>query len=164
MRNHPWAVALAILVLASAASAQTKISVAEQCGRPTSEYTIPVGDHPGHVFRIEQSSCSEEPALEIGGVAVKEHHATGFSEMDAGKGKDHWYHVFLMANGDSVFARSEGTGEFDGLRFRSSTADWTFQGGTGKFQDLKGSGTLNCHPATGGYACQAEGQYTLPAS
>jgi hypothetical protein len=164
MRNHPWAVAWAILWVAGAASAQTKISVAEQCGRPTSEYTIPVGDHPGHVFRIEQTSCTEEPALEIGGVAVKEHHATGFSEMDGGKGKDHWFHVFVMANGDSVFARSEGTAEFDGLRFRSSSAEWTFLPGTGKFQGLKGSGTLKCHPGTGGFACQAEGEYSLPAS
>ncbi len=167
MKNHLWAVTVAILatlLAAGVAQAQTRISVSEQCGRPTAEYTIQVGDHPGHVYRIEQTDCKEDPVLEIGGVAVKEHHSTGFIEMNAGKGTDHWYHVFVMANGDNVYARSEGTAEFDGLRFRSSTAKWTFEPGTGKFQGLKGSGTLNCRPGQGGFACQADGEYTLPGS
>ena len=46
VRPGLWFVSLALLALALAgpASEQTKIAVSEQCGRPTSEYTIRVGD------------------------------------------------------------------------------------------------------------------------
>jgi len=145
--------------LAGLASAQTKISISEQCGRPNPEYTIQVGDHPGHMFRIEQSTCTWEGTLEIAGVGVKQHQVTGFSEMDGAKGSDHWFHVFTMANGDSVYARSQGTATYDGRRFQSSTAEWTFEGGTGKFQGLKGSGSYTCHPSPNGFACEAQGEY-----
>jgi len=161
MRTRDVLIGLAALSLAGVASAQTKITISEQCTRPTAEYTIPVGDHPGHLFRIEQSTCTPQPVVEIAGVAVKQHQVTGFSEIDAGQGTGHdqWFHVFTMANGDSVYARSQGTAAFDGTRFKSSTAQWTFEGGTGKFQGLKGSGSYACHPAPGGWACDAQGEY-----
>ena len=154
------------LALAGLASAQTKISTSELCARPSPEYTIQLGDHPGHMFRIEQSTCAPQGTFEIAGVAVKEHQVTGFSEIDAAKGagNDQWFHVFTMANGDTISARSQGTASFDGARFRSSSAKWTFESGTGKFQWVKGGGTYSCHPATGGWACDAQGEYTLPPS
>jgi hypothetical protein len=153
-----------VFLLAGSARAQTKISISEQCGRPTSEYTIPLGDHQGHLFRIEQSICTPAPPLEIGGVAVKQHQVTGFIEIDAAKGAgdDQWFHVFTMANGDSIYARSRGKATFDGARFKASTAKWSFESGTGKFQSIKGSGSYSCHPATAGWACDAEGLYELP--
>jgi hypothetical protein len=166
MRIHLWLVWLAAFSLATRASAQTKITMSEQCSRPTAEYTIQVGDHPGHMFRIEQSTCTLQPVVEIAGVAVKQHQVTGFSEIDAaqGAGHDRWFHVFTMANGDSVYARSQGTAAFDGTRFKSSTAQWTFEGGTGKFQGLKGSGSYACRPAPGGWGCDAQGEYGLGPS
>lgn len=153
-----------ITLLACPAWAQTKIAISEQCGRPTSEYTIQVGDHPGHMFRIEQSTCTPGPPLEIGGVAVKQHQVTGFIEIDAAKGAgdDQWFHVFTLTTGDSVYARSQGKAAFDGARFKSSTAKWNFTSGTGKFQTITGSGSYTCQPATGGWACEAQGTYELP--
>lgn len=158
------ALSLAITLIAGTAWAQTKIVIKEQCGRPTSEYTIPVGDHPGHMFRIEQSTCTPDPPLEIGGVAVKQHQVTGFIEIDAAKGSgdDQWFHAFNLANGDSIYARSQGKATFDGARFKSSTAKWSFESGRGKFQAIKGSGSYTCQPATGGWACEAQGAYELP--
>jgi hypothetical protein len=161
-RAAAWS--LAITVIAGTARAQTKIEIREQCGRPTAEYTIQAGDHPGHMFRIEQSTCTPEPPLEIGGVAVKQHQVTGFIEIDAarGAGDDQWFHVFTLANGDSIYARSQGKATFEGARFKSSTAKWNFASGTGKFQTIKGSGSYACQPATGGWACEAQGVYELP--
>jgi hypothetical protein len=153
---------LAALSLASGASAQTRIDLKEQCGRPTAEYTIQVGDHPGHAFRIEQANCTPEGTVEIAGVAIQQHQATGFAEMDVGKGANQWFHVFTMANGDSIYARSRGTANYDGRRFQSSTSQWTFEGGTGKFEKLKGTGSYTCRPAPGGFACEAQGEYTSP--
>jgi hypothetical protein len=158
--------ALSGVAFAGRAAAQAKIAISEQCGRPTPEYSIQLGDHPGHMFRIEQSTCTPQSPVEIAGVALKQAQVTGFSEIDAaqGAGHDQWFHVFTMANGDSIYARSQGKPDFDGARFKSSTAQWTFEGGTGKFQGLKGGGTYTCHPATGGWACEARGEYTLPTS
>lgn len=153
-----------ITLLTHTARAQRKIVISEQCGRPTSEYTIQVGDHPGHMFRIEQSTCTPAPPLEIGGVTVKQHQVTGFIEIDASKGAgdDQWFHVFTLTNGDSVYARSQGKATFEGARFKSSTAKWNFASGTGKFQAITGSGSYTCQPATGGWSCEAQGTYQLP--
>jgi hypothetical protein len=65
-----------------------------------------------------------------------------------------------MANGDSVFARSQGTANYQGRRFNSSTSKWTFEGGTGKFEKLRGEGSYACHPGPNGFACEASGEYT----
>jgi hypothetical protein len=149
--------------LALPAGAQTRIEFKEQCGRPTAEYTIQAGDHPGHAFRIEQTDCTPEGKVEIAGVAIQDHKATGFAEMDAGKGSNQWFHVFTVADGSSVYARSQGKANYEGKRFRSSTSRWKFAGGTGKFVKLSGTGSYTCHPAPGGFACQAEGEYSLPS-
>jgi hypothetical protein len=155
---------ISITMIAHPARAQTKIVISEQCGRPTSEYTIQVGDHPGHMFRIEQSTCTPGAPLDIGGVAVKQHLVTGFIEIDAaqGAGDDQWYHIFTLTNGDSVYARSQGKATFEGARFKASSAKWNFTSGTGKFQAITGSGSYTCHPAAGGWACEAQGTYQLP--
>jgi hypothetical protein len=153
---------LALGSFAAAASAQMKFEIREQCGRPTAEYTIQAGDHEGHAFRIQQTLCTPDGAFEIAGVAIKEHKATGFSEMDVGNGSNRWFHVFTMASGDTIYARSEGTANYQGRRYQSSTAWWTFEGGTGKFEKLSGRGTSSCHPAPGGFACEAQGDYSLP--
>jgi len=163
MKIHYSLAWLAALLVAAGASAQTKITISEQCSRPTAEYTIPVGDHPGHMFRIEQSTCTPQNAVEIEGVAVKQHQVTGFTEIDTaeGTGHDQWFHVFTMANGESVYARSQGTAAFEDARFKSSTAQWTFEGGTGKFKSLSGKGSYSCRPAPGGWACDAQGEYRM---
>jgi hypothetical protein len=141
---------------------QTKLDIRENCGRPTAEYTIQVGDHPGHAFRIEQVECTPEGTIEIGGVAIQKHVATGFAEMDVGQGKNQWAHVFTMANGDSIFAHAEGSASYQGRRYTSSTLKWDFEGGTGKFEKIKGEGSYTCGPGQGGFSCEAKGEYTLP--
>jgi hypothetical protein len=153
---------LAALALAGAARAQMQLELKELCGRPSAEYTIPVGDHPGHAFRIQQTDCAPEGTAEIAGVAIQKHQATGFTEIDAARGAHQWFHVFTMADGAQVFARSQGTAQYQGRRFQSSTSKWTLEGGTGKFEKLRGGGTYTCHPAAGGFACEAQGGYRLP--
>lgn len=160
MRIRPTVVLVAALMLAAQVHAKTKVEIKETCGRPTAEYTIQVGDHAGHAFRIQQTECTTEGTVGIAGVAIKNHKATGFTEMDGATGKHQWFHVFTMANGDSVYARSQGTANYSGRRFHSSTSKWTFRGGTGKFENLKGEGTYTCHPGPSGFACDASGEYT----
>lgn len=159
MRFSPTIVCGFTLALTSLAAAQTKIEIKETCGRPTAEYTIQVGDHAGHAFRIQQTECTTDALVEIAGVAIKDHKATGFTEMDTGSGKHQWFHVFTMANGDSIYARSEGSANYEGRRFSGSTSKWTFTGGTGSFEKLKGEGTYTCHPGPNGFACEASGEY-----
>jgi hypothetical protein len=162
MRKDRALALFAALLAAAPAVARTKIEIKETCGRPTVEYTIQAGDHPGYAFRIQQTDCVTEGAVAIAGVEIKSHKATGFTEMDEGKGRHRWFHVFTLANGDRLYARSEGTVEYQGRRFTSSTSNWQFVGGTGKFEMLKGSGTYACHPGPSGFACEAEGEYSLP--
>ena len=164
MRIDQTLVLFTALLMAVPAGAQTKLELQEQCGRPASEYTIPVGDHPGHAFRIQQTDCTPDASVRIAGEPIKAHKATGFTEMDAGEGRHQWFHVFAMDNGDSIYARSEGTADYQGRRFSSSTSQWKFVGGTGKFEKLTGTGSYTCRPGPSGFACEATGSYSVPSN
>ncbi|MGE5326827.1 MAG: hypothetical protein ACM3NO_07295, partial [Deltaproteobacteria bacterium] len=70
MRFNATIASVFALTLASLAGAQTKLEIKETCGRPTAEYTIQVGDHAGHAFRIQQTDCTPDAPVEIAGVAI----------------------------------------------------------------------------------------------
>ena len=60
-------IAAAALFCTATASAQTKVTGIDQCGKPDPQQMIPVGDRPDHSLGVAQSKCTWTKPLEIGG-------------------------------------------------------------------------------------------------
>ena len=164
MRIRSILVCGVLLAVAAAASAQTKITGAQQCAKSDPEYTVPVGDKPDHVMLLAKQKCTWTSG-EIAGVQIKEEDDTVVSDMNGSVGLDKGYGVGLMANGDKYFGHFEGKTVIKDKTPVSGTGTFTFTGGTGKLKGIKGKcpykGTFN---PDGTATFQIEGEYTLPAA
>jgi hypothetical protein len=155
---------LIVFALAAVASAQTKVSGTQQCGKPDQEHSIQVGDKPNHSFVITQGKCTWTKPFEIAGVQDKESLETAFAEIRGNTSRVRGYDVDTVANGDKVFYRFEGTITLkDGVP-QSCEAKWAYAGGTGKLKGIKGKGTckLASAAADGTVTWDCEGEYELP--
>ena len=155
---------LIVFALATAASAQTKISGTAQCGKPDKEYTIQVGDKPNHSFVINQDKCTWTKPFEIAGIQNKEFVLTAFAEIRSNTSRGHDYGVDTMTNGDKAYYREEFSFTLkDGVP-QSGDVKWTFVGGTGKLKGIKANGTckLTSAAADGSATYDCEGEYELP--
>src|SRR5215470_12753379 len=140
MRSRFALLAVLAFALAAAASAQTKISGTMQCkSQPPSP--VPVGDAPNHAVAIVKTQCTWPKPAMIGGVATKDSDDTIVSDMTGDKAADHGYSVGTMANGDKIHVKFGGSSKSKDGKPVSGEGTWSFTGGTGKFQGLKGKGT-----------------------
>ena len=73
----------------------------------------------------------------------------------------HGYCALIDADGDRIYGTSEAKGPAEGLDLVGVV---TYEGGTGKYQGLKGSHTLKCSGmgADGQAFCRQEANYRLP--
>ena len=142
--------------------AQTKISGTMRCGRPDTEQQLEVGDNPGHVISINQTTCTWTKPLTIEGVQDTEGISSQISEVQANSFTSHGYFVDSMANGDKIFLRYQATvtladGEVQGVQGK-----WTYAGGTGKFKGIQGDGAFSGTPGRGAASYDFDGEYILP--
>jgi hypothetical protein len=152
-----------VLALAATVSAQTKISGTLQCGKSDPSYTIPVGDHPDHVFSIGKKQCTWSTAPEVAGTQAKDHVYTSFADIRAARGQVRTAAVGTMANGDKYFATSQSTIVVKDGVAQTSEGTWSYTGGTGKLKGLKGKGTVRGKAgADGTMTLEVEGEYQLP--
>jgi hypothetical protein len=164
MRLKIFFTLLIVFALAAAASAQTKISGTEQCGKPDQEHSIQVGDRPNHSFAISQGKCTWTKPMEIAGIQTKEGVYTEFAETSGNTLRYRFYYVDTMANGDKAHYRGEGTMTVkDGVP-QSGDEKWTLVRGAGKLKGIKGKGTntLKTAAADGSSTWDCEGEYELP--
>ena len=125
------------------------------------EQTIEVGDVPGHKLRIFESRIDYHSIeLAFGGVRVKEVFTRGSSDYTNGNGTSSNYSVYLLEDGNKLFARDAGvaqtTASADGaITFRSAVVA-TFTGGTGKFRGIKGQLRGNVVRVPGDSVAKAE--------
>ena len=152
-----------MLALAASAAAQNKVSGALQCGKAEKEYTIDIGDHPGHAFAISQGKCAWK--AEIGGIQDKEATTTGFGEISGDTSRIRFSSVDTMANGDKIYSHGDGTIALNKGVPQTEEGKWSISGGTGMFKGLKGNGTdKGKYAADGTFTGEAEIEYTLPAA
>ncbi len=136
----------------------------------TSKYTqthlMEVADVPGHQVRLaETQSKYGDDAPVYDGVKVREIRGVLVSDYVAGNGKAFSYNVYVLENGDKIFARNDilthTSAGADGGRRTSYTSVTTLTGGTGKFKDIRGtlrsSGATDLKTGTSGV--QTEGEY-----
>ena len=162
-RSIVWAIAFG-LVSTIHLAAQTKISGTLSCAKPDPEYTVDIGDRPGHVFVLAKSACSWTRPMQIEGVDTKDSRDVNVVDVDDAVSESNGYDVSNMANGDKVFIRFSGTDRSLKGGKPLSTGTWRYIGGTGKFRGIMGKGTYKGTPdASGNYVSEVDGEYTLPA-
>ena len=119
---HRVAVLLSICCVALLASPaawsqsaqRTKIAfeVHEQNSKYTQQYSLDIGDVPGHTIRLfELHRTFPDDPPDFAGVAVKDYWSRGESESLGGNGPVFTYSVFNMANGDKIFGRFDGVAQ-----------------------------------------------------
>lgn len=139
MKTRLALLAVVGLAAAVAASAESKVSGTMQCkSQPPS--ATPIGDVPNHAFAIVKAQCTWTQPIQVGGVTGKDGEDTIVTEMTGDTASDHGYFVGTMANGDKIHVKFGGSSRSKDGKPVAGEGTWTFTGGTGKFQGLKGKG------------------------
>ena len=164
MRIKTFFLCLIVIALAAVASAQTKISGTQQCGKPDQEHSIQIGDRPNHSFAISQGKCTYTKPVEIAGIQSKEGVYTTLTETSGNTLRYRFYYVDTMASGDKAYYRGEGTMTVKDEVPQSGDEKWTLVRGAGKLKGIKGKGTntLKTAAADGSSTWDIEGEYELP--
>jgi len=130
-----------ILAISMSAVAQTKLVAVIDCDKADPQYTIQVPDREGFAYQIYQNKCTWTKGSALEGIESKDAVNIGFSDARGTAVRLAHTQVTHYTNGDKVFAA--GTGNLNQKTFASS-GKWSYTGGTGKFQGLKGGGTYTC--------------------
>jgi len=149
-----------MLLVTSAAVAQTKVSGTATCSKPDPMYRIDIGDRPGHAFMLTHSKCTWTKPLEVAGVTSKEGESTGFDEVSGNTTRFRGYYLDTAVNGDRADYRFVGSGIMKDGAFQSSRVKWTLVRGTGKYKGVKANGTCEGKGnADGSVTNECEGEY-----
>lgn len=154
---------LIVLALSTFAVTQTKISGTVQCGKPTEEHHVDVGDRPHHSLMISKGNCTWTKPMDIGGTQTKEDVGSAFDEVNGNTSEGHGYVVGTLANGDKMYVRTQGSAKLKDGAVQTADGRWSFSGGTGKVKGIKGKGTYKGAAAPdGSVSYDVEGEYQLP--
>ena len=111
--------------------------------RFTRQFSIEVGDAPGHLLRVfELLRTYEEGAPIIEGLALKEAWIRGMTDFTDLNGLGTSYVTYVLDNGERIYAR----GNFlahrlpraDGEEMLRNMTELTITGGTGRFLAIRG--------------------------
>jgi hypothetical protein len=154
-----------VFAIASSAFAQTKFSGTMECGKANSIYTIQIPEQKGSSYAITEGKCTWTKPFTAAGIEPRQNAGVDFTETRGDSVKGNSAAVTYYKNGDEMFHK--GTFTFDPKTMISS-GTWTFIGGTGKFQGIKGGGTSSCKSKSAEpdaeSTCEIKGEYTLPAA
>jgi len=101
------------------------------------QMNIEVGDRPDHLVRVfEFHRVLSEPVM-INGIKLKETWNRGIVNITDGNGSGIAYTVYMMDNGDKIFARTDNAIE-NVAGDRTAFGSGVITGGTGKFSGIQG--------------------------
>ena len=130
--------ALALLVAASVALAQTKFETKWHCSKEATSHSIDVGDVPGHSYMIMQGTCSAtSPSKSF---AEKIGTYTEFHDNWKATYNGHGYYNVTMDNGDMVYYTYE-TKDNSNDPSKPKHNTWKIVSATGKHKGSAGSGS-----------------------
>jgi hypothetical protein len=160
---------LAVLPPAGDALAQQKqrliFTVDAANSKYTQQYTIDVGDLPGHqvrLFEIRRTYPSNAPA--INGMKIVESWTRGITDFIDNNGAATTYGVYLLENGDKFFTRGSAVAVHGpGPSKLTATAVGPIMGGTGKLVGIQGMArtVTSTDPKVGVDETQVEIEYFL---
>ena len=151
-------VAFSLLLLTSAAMAQGKIETKWHCSKPSTEHKLNVGDMPDHTYSIIQGTCKTTATGSA--FAEKTGDYTEFDETWKASMSGHGRFNVTMDNGDKLYYTYETSGPMEVGKPLSNK--WKINSGTGKYKDIKGSGTCSGkNSADGTSDWQCTGTYSM---
>ena len=151
------------LALASAASAQTKISGTLQCSKPDPMHSVEAGDRDKHSMAVAKIHCTWTKPMEMGGSQTKEGDNVEFDDTTGTSTSVRGVHWGTMANGDKYFVRYQGSATAKEGSAMTTSGTWSYTGGTGKLKGLTGKGTYKGKGnPDGGATFEIQGDYKLP--
>jgi hypothetical protein len=157
-------VLLAALAFALPVSAQTKATGKVHCAKADPDYSIEVGDKPGHLVTARKAACTWSDQ-QIAGIATKSGVDVTTGEVNGATVRDSGYHTATMENGDKYTVRFTGTATMGKDNSGTIEGKWSFVSGTGKLKGIKGGGTYKgTGNADGSGDVTVDGDYTLPAA
>jgi hypothetical protein len=156
------------LFISSQAVAQQNQQVSFKNLAENSNYTqqqnIAVRDVPNHIVRIYElhRTFPNANAPVINGLRIVEEWDTGTGDRVDGNGSDIGYSVFVMENGDKVFARYGGHVQTNSGK-STETLSGTITSGTGKLLGIQGTlrTVVNFDPAAGFNENQVNIEYSI---
>jgi hypothetical protein len=164
MKVRIMTVAGLAFMLAAAVGAQTKFSGTVQCAKPDPNYTVEVGDRPGHNFNLNKGSCKWVDT-QINGMKITDDTGAETGEATATKVTTSGVRVVTMENGDKFFATVRDSSPVKDGKPTDIKGTFSITGGTGKLKGITGHGTYKVTPAADGTASvTVEGEYTVPAA
>ena len=149
---------LGMILAASIAAAQTKVTGTITCGKPDKQNSVDVGDKAGHVIVLQQSKCKWTKPMEFDGVATKEDSVTFTVEQNGEQTTTSGFGWMTLANGDNMLVRLQAKGTAKGAEMNDE-GKWTIRRATGKLRGITGSGTYKCKGTSESLTCEAEGEY-----
>ena len=162
------------LLMVTSADAQEKQKLSFKLPPGVTQYTqrhvLDVGDVPGHqvtLVELHSKYTNEAPGAVFGGLKEVEDTWPLQADIVNGTGRVWGYGVYLLENGDKIFARSESvlhtTVAPEGAKKSSTTTVITLIGGTGKFKGIRGTlkATTSTDFKTGLGEAVAEGEYWI---
>jgi hypothetical protein len=160
--------AASALFISSQAVAQQNQQVSFKNLAENSKYTqqqnIAVRDVPNHIVRIYElhRTFPNANAPVINGLRIVEEWDTGTGDRVDGNGSDIGYSVFVMENGDKVFARYGGHVQTNSGK-STETLSGTITSGTGKLLGIQGTlrTVVNFDPAAGFNENQVNIEYSI---
>jgi hypothetical protein len=133
------------------------------CGNATVHQTVQVNDDRHHSVSLDQRPCTSKAPIEMGGLTSTDYISYGVDDVQNGQSIDRGYVVGTMKNGDRYFLSYEGVATMNCNVPEHLEGKWTFTGGTGRLNQLQGSGTYTAHPTPeGGMEFLIQGKYELP--
>jgi len=154
-----------VFAFASSAIAQTKASGTCEGGAADSSYAIQIPDQEGSSFEVVKFKCKWTKSFTLEGIESTHNEGVTFIETTGTSAQFISSGNTYYKNGDRTSWRYTGT--YD-PKTKISTGKWTYVGGTGKFQGIKGGGTASSKEKSaelgGGSTGEASGEYTLPAT
>lgn len=154
---------LMALALASAASAQTKLSGTLQCSKADPMHSLDVGDRDKHSMAVAKVQCTWTKPFEMGGSQTKEGTNVEFDDTTGTSTSFRGVEWGTMVNGDKYFVRYQGTATAKEGAPPTISGTWSFTGGTGKLKGLTGKGTYKGKGNPDGSATfEVQGDHKLP--
>jgi hypothetical protein len=109
------------------------------------QHMIDTGDIPGHQVRIMEIHRTPSNAMpNCEGLKIVESWNRGYSDYVNGNGRAWGYRVYILENGDKIFAHYSGnshtTLNADGSKKGTYTGVYVITGGTGRYRGVQGTG------------------------
>ena len=149
--------------LASAASAQTKLSGTLECKKADPMHSIDAGDRDKHSMAVAKFECTWAKPITMGGGQAKDGANVEFDDTTGATTSARGVHWGTMVSGDKYFVRYQGTTTAKEGSPMTASGTWSYTGGTGKLKGLTGKGTYKGKGnPDGGATFEILGDYKLP--